>query len=1242
MKKIYKVILKSLLLFLTSVSFIHAQYFTFTTVPPLSGGGNTLGGICFNLTTNKPVIIDSLLSSFSTSSGVATIWYNPQKINGQPAGINAANGWIQLGQSSSFNGISPASTNPVPQVVPASVGVIMMPGDTFGFAIHWTGNVFSTTNTNIPTFTDGTITIIVDGNSAFTFNPGQTSFFNPRQLNGGVMYRLLNLAPNDAGIVSIDSPQTFCPGIHNVVATVANFGNNTINNVTVNWSVNGVLQSPVSVNTPLDTFGTSNNTIQVTLGSFNFSSTIPYTIKVWTSNPNNTLDTNNINDTLTVVRTPAVSGTFTINKNAPSSATNFQSFTDFANFINSAGVCGPVTVNVAPGSGPYLEKVSFGEINGTSPANSIVINGNGNTLSYTSPVSTDRVTLELNGTKYMTIDSLTIRSDSGAQGFSVLFRNGADWNVIRRCSIISNTTSTSTVYAGIAFSNSTTSAISSGPNGNNNLIENNVIIGGYYGITNVGQSSAARAQGNKIINNVIRDFYLYGIYGLNQDDWEIFGNDISRPTRSTVSTFYGIYLGTSGSGVKVFNNRIHNAHGDNPYSMSFTSYPIFFSAAAGTDTNPNIIANNLIYDIQTNGIFYGIYLSGATNHTKIFHNTIIFDAPSNTTSSSATRMIWVAGAVSAGVEIRNNLSYLSRPGTGDRILTYISNATAPISVSNNAYFKDPNVSMTLVSFFRGSAVNTLADFQALGLDSASVMADPQFINPALNQYIPTNPQVNGIGKNLLALVPFDFDSVPRSAFPDPGAFEFDPPPGPNPGLQSFIQPTGQICGDSATVEVRAVNIGQDTVNTLTIQWSVNSVIAGTVTWTGVLPSSGFVDILLGKFYVSDTVIYNITATITASGPGVDTDPTNNTVELLGIRKGLSGTYTLNSLMAPSGSNFVSFTDLAEALNNYGVCGPVTVNVAPFSGPYLEKFELGSVNGTSSTNTIQINGNGNTLEYVAPNTNDRATIVLNGTQYLTIDSLTVIASAGDWGFGMLFTNQADWNVVRNCSIISNTNSTSTFYAGIAFSNSTSSAISTGPNGNNNLIENNVIIGGYYGITNVGQSSAARAQGNKIINNVIRDFYLYGIYGLNQDDWEIFGNDISRPTRSTVSTFYGIYLGTSGSGVKVFNNRIHNAHGDNPYSMSFTSYPIFFSAAAGTDTNPNVIANNLIYDIQTNGVFYGIYLSGATNHTKIFHNTIIFDAPSNTTSSSATRMIWVAGAVSAGVEIRNNLSYLSRPG
>lgn len=81
---------------------------TFDNVPPLSGGGNTAGGVSFNFTTNQSITIQNLRCAFSTATGTATIWYNPQKINGAP-NVSTANGWINLGTSAPFAGQSPAS-----------------------------------------------------------------------------------------------------------------------------------------------------------------------------------------------------------------------------------------------------------------------------------------------------------------------------------------------------------------------------------------------------------------------------------------------------------------------------------------------------------------------------------------------------------------------------------------------------------------------------------------------------------------------------------------------------------------------------------------------------------------------------------------------------------------------------------------------------------------------------------------------------------------------------------------------------------------------------------------------------------------------------------------------------------------------------------------------------------------------------------------------------------------------------
>ncbi|MEQ8360470.1 MAG: T9SS type A sorting domain-containing protein [Cytophagales bacterium] len=106
-------------------------------------------------------------------------------------------------------------------------------------------------------------------------------------------------APNDVGIVSIDSPTVFCPGLFDIYATIRNFGINQIDSAIINWSIDGVLQTPVNYVGFLDTTGgTGSNTASVLLGTNNFASNNPYTISAWTSMPNGVLDTITQNDTI--------------------------------------------------------------------------------------------------------------------------------------------------------------------------------------------------------------------------------------------------------------------------------------------------------------------------------------------------------------------------------------------------------------------------------------------------------------------------------------------------------------------------------------------------------------------------------------------------------------------------------------------------------------------------------------------------------------------------------------------------------------------------------------------------------------------------------------------------------------------------------------------------------------------------------------------------------------------------------
>ncbi|MFC2111048.1 choice-of-anchor Q domain-containing protein [Bacteroidota bacterium] len=101
----------------------------------------------------------------------------------------------------------------------------------------------------------------------------------------------------DAGITAINSPTApFIPGMHNVAATLKNFGTTTtLTSANIGWSVNGITQSPYSWTGSLSPSATANS---ISLGSYYF----PFgnnTVKVWSYLPNGTTDSLPNNDTIT-------------------------------------------------------------------------------------------------------------------------------------------------------------------------------------------------------------------------------------------------------------------------------------------------------------------------------------------------------------------------------------------------------------------------------------------------------------------------------------------------------------------------------------------------------------------------------------------------------------------------------------------------------------------------------------------------------------------------------------------------------------------------------------------------------------------------------------------------------------------------------------------------------------------------------------------------------------------------------
>lgn len=323
---------------------------------------------------------------------------------------------------------------------------------------------------------------------------------------------------------------------------------------------------------------------------------------------------------------------------------------------------------------------------------------------------------------------------------------------------------------------------------------------------------------------------------------------------------------------------------------------------------------------------------------------------------------------------------------------------------------------------------------------------------------------------------------------------------------------------------------------------------------------------------------------------------------------VSGTYTINSTLPTGGANFNSFT-AAVAFLQTGLSGPVVFNVAAGTGPYNEQVYLNNQIGTTAANTLTFNCNGVTLLFTSNNTSSRAGVKLDNISYVTFDNLKVTPqAAGQYGYGFHLLNNADNNVIQNCTIVLPTNATTPANnEGIVINGNDGFATAAGnSNCDNNTIRNNTISGGNAGITLSSvpvSGSAVLMQGNKILNNTISDSYVSCIQLYYNDGTVADGNDLQGGPHATTKVM-GVYLNGFDQNVKVINNKIHNFHISNAITGSYI-YGIL-NSAQGAAGNVNLFASNLIYDFSSNGIQHGVSSRfAAASYFNIYHNTISLD-------------------------------------
>lgn len=116
------------------------------------------------------------------------------------------------------------------------------------------------------------------------------------ELGGGyILVEVLDCISSDAGITGLSQGNDFLyDGEKDITIEIENFGPDFLDNVQLNWSVNGEIQPSYYLQHVEMAEGES---VSYTLGSYFFEYNTDYDIEIWTSNPSGNPDTNPNNDT---------------------------------------------------------------------------------------------------------------------------------------------------------------------------------------------------------------------------------------------------------------------------------------------------------------------------------------------------------------------------------------------------------------------------------------------------------------------------------------------------------------------------------------------------------------------------------------------------------------------------------------------------------------------------------------------------------------------------------------------------------------------------------------------------------------------------------------------------------------------------------------------------------------------------------------------------------------------------------
>lgn len=1020
----------------------------------------------------------------------------------------------------------------------------------------------------------------------------------------------------DAGTNAVVSPvNPLNEGMSEVIVALQNQGNNALTAVTIHWSVNDVEQLPFLWTGTL----TAGAGLEVPVGNYTFGSGQFYTIKAWTSSPNNIADCNNYNDTI-YSRKLAVPlcGNYTIGGSNP----DFSSISEAVSFLNLAGIT--CQVNFLIRTGTYYEQLVFGEIRGATEVHTVTFrseNGDSSQTIIKIPpgAAKEEPMMYLDGTSHLIFKELGLFTGTTAptsysndavlmekarnirfEGCNFEMRKESDMGIVmendcRQVKVLNSKFESFNSKAGvITATGSLTREIE---------IRGNKVKGAtewLYPTIRIGDDV-------KLIDISENQFEnCYKAIELVSSD-----SAVIRDNRITDCN-YGIYIDNFCVQIEVSGNRLSNIKSHTNASNGTSAIQI------NNVTQPSIF-NNYIHTTG-NGPVTGISLN-LQNSTlcNVDFNSI------NITSSDPqdkSKGFYLNISANTRLNARNNIFSITSSGTP----VYINNNPAQILINHNNYYSQNQV----IGYFNGNYYFDLASWTAAtGMDQQSMAVIPFFSSVtdlSINQIMLNNAGITVEG------ITEDIDGIVRNpGQPDIGAKEYNPCVI-DAGINNITNPVNPLTGGIENVSVILQNQGTSALTAVTINWSVNEAVQSPFSWSNNLASASNVEVQIGTFDFEPGLSYIVKVWTSSPNNTSDCNPKNDVFYSGELAGPLCGTYTIGG----NDADFASISQAAAVLNTAGIACPVEFIVR--DGTYYEKLIIREISGISEENTVTFRSesgqNNQAVIKIDPAAaNFEPMILIDKAQYIHFQDLGLftgsssgsannairlngtknieflncyfdVRNASDFGiliqggsqnidvldnrFECFHTSAGAINILDNQT--QNINIEGNIISGASSLGNT--LIKIGANTRKILFSGNQLDRSYRAISIAGVDSI------RIEKNIIRNSYS-GIYADNQcRNLTIYGNKLTN-IKSYLNDPEGLSAIFIQNSVKVdlINNFIHS-YGEGPaFGINLrdvTSGHIYYNSANITNSDPqgkskaiymrgcdSLIARNNIFNIKSTG-------------------------------------------------------------